>query len=89
MQKDIHARFADQGRQRRHQQQHPQRKGRWFGYFVLAVNALFLLWMVFSLPGEAATDPAGGMILGIMRLALWVVTDVILGVVYLVVRDRR
>ncbi len=88
MQKDIHEQFAEQGRQRR-QQQRPRRKGRWFGYFVLAVNVLFLLWVLVSMPGEAAADPTGGMILFAVRLLLWVVMDVILGVVYLVLRDRR
>jgi hypothetical protein len=88
MQKDIHAEFAEQGRQRR-QQQHPRRKGRRFGYFVLAVNALFLLWVIFSMPGEAAADPTSGMILTAIRLVLWVIVDVILGVVYLVLRNRR
>lgn len=111
MQNDNRGQFADfaeQGRQRRQQrrdqrQQQPHRKGRFFRWFVLAVNVAFLVWLATTLEpsgdcagltGDALTSCTTGEAVGsglgmIVIVFLWALVDVILGVVYLVVRDRR
>ncbi len=76
-------------------------KRRVFMWFFLALQALFLLWLVWGVSKSASnggcisTDTACstaaqvGTGLGfVMVLALWMVVDVILGVIFLVTRRR-
>lgn len=86
MTQDIRAQFAEQGRQRRQRQ--PHRKGRFLRYLIAAVNLGFLVWWFRTLttPGD---DPVQAAVSGMLLLVFWAIVDVILGVVYLVARDRR
>ena len=81
----------------------PKRKRRVFMWVFLAVQALFLVWMISGLSGAAdnCTGETGtsldacqagtaiGAGLGLaMVLFLWVAVDVILGITYLITRRR-
>lgn len=102
MGQDLHG--AEWGRQQRQERQRrPHKPGRVFRWFVLAVNLLFLVWLFTTLEpsgdcsgltGDALTSCTAGEAVGagigmVLVIALWALVDVILGVVYLVVRDRR
>ncbi|MCO1660302.1 hypothetical protein [Pseudonocardia humida] len=81
----------------------PRRKRRVFMWVFLAVQALFLVWVVSSLSGaadncdgrtgdalsacQAGTAVGAGLGLAVI-LFLWVAVDVILGITYLVTRRR-
>lgn len=50
---------------------------RFFTWVILAVNALFPIWIIAGLSGSADTS-----------VALWAATDVILGVLWLITRRK-
>lgn len=81
-----------------------RRRPRWFMWFFLAVQALFLLWIILGARSGAGTpDDCGtldsrtcndaesvGTAIGVgLIIILWAVTDIILGITYAVVRLAR
>lgn len=82
----------------------PKRKRRVFTWVILAVNALFLVWVIYGAVAGSGTvhncgaltqqtcnsaGHAGTAIGVVLVLALWAVVDVILGVLWLVTRRRE
>lgn len=81
-----------------------RRHPRWFMWFFLAVQVIFLLWIIFGARSSAGTpDGCGsldtqtcndaesvGTAIGVgLIILLWAVTDIILGITYAVVRLAR
>lgn len=83
--------------------QQPRRRRRVFMWVILAINGLFLWWMISALggladdcAGQVGSDleacetgtAIGGGVAFIFILLLWALVDVILGVIFLVTRRR-
>ena len=79
----------------------PRKKRRVFMWVILAVNALFLLWVIAgaktgnscsNLTGDALTTcqagQAGTAIGVFLIIVFWAMVDIILGVIYMVTRKR-
>ena len=86
------------------QAQQPRKKRRVFMWVILAINALFLWWIIAGVGGTAdncagevgdalescQTGTAIGTGIGIIFIIfLWAMVDVILGVIYIVTRRRN
>ncbi len=80
-----------------------KRKIRFFTWFILALNALFLVWLIFGISGVAngtcdaamsqeacnAAKAIGGGIGALLIIFIWVAADVILGIIWLVTRKKQ
>jgi hypothetical protein len=86
------------------QAQQPRKKRRVFMWVILAINALFLWWIIAGVGGNAdncagevgdaleacQTGSSIGTGLGVIFIIfLWAMVDVILGVLYIVTRRRN
>lgn len=81
----------------------PKKKRRTFMYVILAINTLFLIWVIIGASGSNSTKDCGSLsadacnsaqnvgkgIGVVIVILLWAVVDVILGVIYLVTRKRE
>ena len=86
------------------QQQAPpaKKKVRVFTWIIVAINLLFLVWMIFGIAGVAnsscqagmtqqncdAAKAIGGGVGAILIIFLWVAADIILGIIWLVTRKK-
>jgi hypothetical protein len=82
--------------------QQPRRRRPVFMWVILAINALFLVWLISALGGESTCEGMTGDELSACQtgegigkglvffviLLLWALVDVILGVIFLVTRRR-
>jgi hypothetical protein len=83
--------------------QQAKKKVRVFTWIILAVNVLFLIWLIAGIVGvsnstctgnmtQATCDSAkaiGGGIGAMLIIFLWVAADVILGIIWLVTRKKE
>ena len=82
----------------------PAKKGlRKFSWFILAVNVLFLVWIIGGVSSASSSSNCTGLdaqtcrdataigtgIGAILIIALWAFADVILGIIWLVTRPRQ
>lgn len=80
----------------------PKKRRRVFMWFFLAIQAIFLIWIISGIAGassntcenldKASCDAATAVGTGIgvaLIIGLWVAVDIILGIIYMIVRASR
>jgi hypothetical protein len=67
-------------------QQPPRKRHRVFLWVFLAIQVIFLGWVIYAGVSLPQSGPSNGLA---VQIGLWVLTDLVLGVIYLIWQLRR